>query len=441
MNAAPLVDEAGEYEALLQFMYLAPVGLVQTSFDGEIVFINPLAAQLLMPLSRDGALSNLFTAIENVSPELRHVVDSFESVQGTVCDATRIQLDAGIIGTADPRLLSLSLVKLDANRLMAVISDITQQVKRERLLRQNEAVLNAILIGVTDYVLLSLDRQGRITSCGDSVEHVTGFTVEAVLGQPYSFFAAAGTTTPDGLLDRLREAHLFGWSLLEGWRMRADGSQFWSSEIIAPLHDQEGRHEDDQAAYCFVIRDITDRREAGETLRRSTSCDHLTGLANRRAFFEAAQLELQRWARAPRELSLIMFDADHFKQINDTWGHPAGDAVLRALAASMSAIFRKSDIVARLGGEEFGVMLTGTGTAGAVTVATRLLRAVEAQTVAVDGSSIHYTLSAGVASMDPGVTGLDALIKRADVALYEAKRKGRNRVECWSSIRTDSVDE
>jgi diguanylate cyclase (GGDEF)-like protein/PAS domain S-box-containing protein len=441
MSAAPIVDEASEYEALLQFLYLAPVGLVQTSMDGEIVFINPISAQLLMPLSRDGALCNLFAALENVAPDLHNVVDSFEGQQGTVCDAVRIQINAGIAGTSDPKLLSFSIVKLDANRLMAVVSDITQQVKRERLLRQNEALLNAILIGVTDYVLVSLDRLGRITSCSDSLGHVTGFSAEAVLGQPYSIFSAADATTPEGLLDRLREADDSGWSLYDGWRTRADGSKFWGSEIIAPLHDAQDQQDDDHAAYCLVIRDITDRREAGEKLRRSTSCDHLTGLMNRRAFFEAAQLELQRWGRAPRELSLIMFDADHFKLINDSRGHPAGDAVLRALAASMTAIFRQADLVARVGGEEFVVMLPSTGTAGALAVATRLLQTVEAQTVTVDGSDIRYTISAGVATMDAEVSGLDALIKRADVAMYEAKRKGRNRVECWSATPTDNADE
>ena len=89
---------------------------------------------------------------------------------------------------------------------MAVRSDITLQVKRERQLRQNEALLNAIMIGATDYVLISLDRQGCITSCSKSVRAVTGFTVEALIGHPYSMFSAADATTPEGLVDRLREA-------------------------------------------------------------------------------------------------------------------------------------------------------------------------------------------------------------------------------------------
>lgn len=439
--SAAAIDQAAEYEALLQFMYLAPVGLVQTSMDGEISFMNPLSAQLLMPLSRDGALSNLFTALENVAPELRFLAGSFESQRGSVCDALRLQVNAGIAGGVDPKLLSLSLVKLDANRLMAVLSDITLQVKRERQLRQNEALLNAILIGATDYVLISLDRQGCITSCSKSVRAVTGFTVEALIGHPYSIFSAADATTPEGLVDRLREADLNGWSLHEGWRLRLDGSRFWASEIIAPLNDPRDQQLMHEAAYCFVIRDVTERRDAGELLRRATSCDHLTGLANRRAFFKDAQQELTRWQRAPRELTLIMFDADHFKSINDTWGHPAGDAVLCDLAATLTATFRQADIVARLGGEEFAVLMPSTGTSGALAVARRLLNAVVAQTVLVDGAAIRYTVSAGVATMNSTVSGLDALIKRADVALYEAKKNGRNRVECWSALPTVSRDD
>jgi diguanylate cyclase (GGDEF)-like protein/PAS domain S-box-containing protein len=444
VTAATTIDEAAEYEALLQFMYLAPVGLVQTSIDGEILFINPLSAQLLMPLSRDGALSNLFTALENIAPELRLLANSFAAQRGSICDAVRLQVNAGVAGSVDPKLLSLSLVKLDANRLMAVLSDITLQVKRERLLRQNEALLNAILIGATDYVLISLDRQGCITSCSKSAGAVTGFAVEALIGRPYSVFSAADATTPEGLLDRLREADLNGWSLIEGWRIRADGSQFWASEIIAPLQDPQDRQDRQDlqdAAYCFVMRDVSERREAGELLRRATSCDHLTGLANRRAFFEEAQQELTRWQRVPRELTLIMFDADHFKTINDSWGHPAGDAVLRDLAATLTATFRKADILARLGGEEFAVLMPSTGSTGALAVARRLLNAVAAQTVLVDGAAIRYTVSAGMATMDATVSGLDALIKRADVALYEAKKNGRNRVECWSSLPTVSPDD
>ena len=430
---------ADEYEALIQFLYLSPVGLAQTSIDGEIAMINPVSAQLLMPLSRDGNLANLFTALEGVAPDLRHLTAQFTSPHGMVCDALRIQLNAGVRGKSDPQMLSLSLLKLDATRLMAVLSDVTLQVRRERQLKHSEAWFNAILSGVTDYALVSLDGRGRIDDWNTSIGRVTGFDRGAVLGQPYSIFYPVDATTPDRVLDRLREADDNGWSLDDGWRMKADGSRFWGSAMISPLRDRPNSGAvalpsvDDEPAYCMIIRDITDKREASETHRRATTCDHLTGIANRRAFFDAAETELERWHRWPRKLSLVMFDADHFKRVNDTHGHPAGDAVLRHLAVLLSATFRQVDVVARVGGEEFAVLLPSTDAEGAAAVAERLRLAVESQAVEVDGVPIRCTISAGVATMHADVADLDALMKRADQALYAAKAAGRNRIECWSA--------
>ena len=179
-------DVLEEYEALIQFLYLAPVGLVQATLDGEIVMANPISAQLLMPLSRDGALDNLFTVLENVAPELRLLTAEFAAPHGMVCDALRSPLAGSVNGArADPKTLSLSLLKLDENRLMAVLGDVTQAVRRERLLKQSQAWFNAILTGIADYALVGLDARGRVDAWNPSIERVTGFTREAVQGQPY----------------------------------------------------------------------------------------------------------------------------------------------------------------------------------------------------------------------------------------------------------------
>ena len=432
-------DVVEEYEALIQFLYLAPVGLVQATLDGAIVMANPISAQLLMPLSRDGALDNLFTVLENVAPELRLLTAEFAAPHGMVCDALRIPLAGNGSGDAraDPKTLSLSLLKLDDARLMAVLGDVTQAVRRERLLKQNQAWFNAILTGIADYALVGLDAQGRVDDWNPSIARVTGFTREAVQGQPYSIFYPAGATTEERLLDRLREADRDGWSLDDGWRRKADGTRFWGSAIIAPLNARDDGAVDpdgaaDERGYSLILRDITDRRDAGESLRRAISCDHLTGLANRRAFFEAAEIEIDRWRRLPRPLSLILFDADHFKRVNDRHGHPGGDAVLRGLAERLTGTFREVDVVARIGGEEFVVLLPSTDLHGARAVADRLRQSVEAHCVDFDGRPIGCTVSAGVAAMDDGVADLAALMKRADQALYAAKAAGRNRVECWS---------
>jgi diguanylate cyclase (GGDEF)-like protein/PAS domain S-box-containing protein len=437
MSDTGAAEISDEHEALIQFLYLAPVGLIQAALDGTIAMINPISAQLLMPLSRDGSLCNLFTALENVAPALRHLCADFSGQQGVICDAMYLHLNGESPRQDAGKVLSLSVVKLDDTRLMAVLSDVTQQVARERALRQADAWLNAILTNVTDYALISLDRDGRVDAWNESIGRLMGHSADALLGQPYSIFYPPGATTDDHLLDRLREADADGWSLDEGLRMRADGSRFWGSAMIAPMQ-QRGAPADagDCApvapAYCLIIRDISDKREASERQRLATFRDYLTGLANRRAFFEAAERELARSKQSPRPTSMIMFDADHFKAINERFGHAAGDGVLCHFAAALRSIFRDVDVVARVGGEEFAVLLPSTGLADAAAVADRLRLSVEAACVNADGEAIRYTVSAGVATMDDSQNGLDGLMQRADQALYAAKARGRNRVDCWT---------
>ena len=421
---------AQEHEALLQFLYMAPIGLVQARLDGEILMVNPLCAQLLMPLVPDGALDNLFTALQAVAPDLRHRATSFPDSHGMVCEALQLPIAASRGTSAGPQVLSLSLLKLDSERLMAVLSDVTQSVQRDRELRQSQAWINSIVSSISDYALVTLDAAGQVAAWNPSIERLTGHTAAAVQGRSLALFYPDGQLPPQRLADRLQEAELHGWTLDEGWRSHADGSRFWGSCLIAPMH-APGDTPAAERAYSLIIRDITDRREANEALRRSVLCDHLTGLANRRAFFEAAELELGRWQRQPRPLSLLAFDADHFKQINDRHGHAAGDAVLRHLAAGLGSTFRHLDLVARSGGEEFLVLLPGTDIEGALVAARRLCRALGDRAVQVDGVPICCTMSAGVAAMDTDVDGLDMLMKRADLALYQAKALGRNRVECW----------
>jgi predicted signal transduction protein with EAL and GGDEF domain len=121
-----------EHEALMQFLYLAPVGLVQSSIDGEIVMINPISAQLLMPLSPDGCLTNLFTALEGVAPQVKRLAAAFDQPSGVVCEALRVPLGADNSAPGAPQVLSISLLKLDAGRLMAAITDATFDIQREQ---------------------------------------------------------------------------------------------------------------------------------------------------------------------------------------------------------------------------------------------------------------------------------------------------------------------
>lgn len=429
-------DTQENYEALLQFLYLAPVGLIQTNGDGEVVLINPLSAQLLMPLSREGNLDNLFDVLGEVAPDLRHMATRFDRLNGPICENNHLYIHARTGDRPRTQVISLSLYKLDSSRFMAVLNDVTLQVKRERLIRQNEVWFNAVAAGVSDYALVSLDAAGLVCEWNTTVGNLTGMTREDVVGKPYSLFSSEQAVTPEQVQDRLREADAGGWSLDEGWRVKADGSRFWGSMLISPLPNLALASDalpllDDETdpAYSLIMRDISERREASEQHRLATACDHLTGIANRRAFFEAAEREMARRKQSPRPLSLVLFDADHFKAVNDTYGHPAGDAVLCHLAKLLTSTFRQVDVVARVGGEEFAVLLPCTDVHTALKIANRLRENVEAQVVEVDGARIRFTVSGGVASMDDSMSDLNALMKRADQALYRAKASGRNRIQ------------
>jgi two-component system, cell cycle response regulator len=167
-----------------------------------------------------------------------------------------------------------------------------------------------------------------------------------------------------------------------------------------------------------------------EESRHLATIDGLTGLTNRRAFVEALDIEVARAARYGHQLSVILLDVDHFKQVNDTHGHASGDAVLAAVGAVLPKHVRKGDIVARWGGEEFVVALHSTDLAGAGTVAERMRQALEKLALSSPTHKpIPVTASFGAVSLRPGET-VDALVDRADRNMYRAKSAGRNRVEC-----------
>jgi diguanylate cyclase (GGDEF)-like protein len=166
-----------------------------------------------------------------------------------------------------------------------------------------------------------------------------------------------------------------------------------------------------------------------EEIYRLMTCDGLTQVHNKRAFHEALEREVSRSRRYQRVLSLVMFDIDHFKTINDTRGHLAGDAVLRQLAELVSANVRREDLLARVGGEEFGILAPEIPLEGARQLAEKLRALVEKADFRFEDARIPVTSSFGVATLAPGadLTAVD-LYRAADERLYVAKSAGRNRV-------------
>lgn len=164
-------------------------------------------------------------------------------------------------------------------------------------------------------------------------------------------------------------------------------------------------------------------------LTRLATTDSLTGIANRRHFIERGNQELERATRYKLPMALLLLDIDHFKQVNDSFGHPAGDKLLQVVAQACQSSARHVDLAGRLGGEEFALLMPETGAIAAHLAAERLRRAIANIVPAQSGVLLPVTASFGVATLNPRDTSLDTLLARADAALYRAKHGGRNRVE------------
>ena len=163
-----------------------------------------------------------------------------------------------------------------------------------------------------------------------------------------------------------------------------------------------------------------------EELHKLSITDSLTKIYNRRYFFEAGENLIEIAKRESKPISLLMLDIDYFKNVNDTYGHQAGDTVLIELTKAINSMVRKSDIFARIGGEEFALVLHNTSKQGAVIIANKIRKTVQNHHFKHDNIDIAVTISVGVSSLNSDYNDLDALYKDADVKLYEAKRVGRN---------------
>lgn len=205
---------------------------------------------------------------------------------------------------------------------------------------------------------------------------------------------------------------------------RKDGTRFpaecWAGELTGDV---------EAGSWVFIIRDISSRKHVESRLVEMATTDELTGTLNRRAFMQQAAKQFSLARRHGRETAILMIDADRFKAVNDTYGHDAGDAVLKALAKSIQSALREMDSLGRLGGEEFAALLPETDGNDAAIVAERVRAAVADTVVLHGGRDLTLTVSIGVAcGYGEGGELLESVLKRADNALYAAKRGGRNRV-------------
>lgn len=309
-------------------------------------------------------------------------------------------------------------------RLVGTNEDITERQQREAALRESEdrfhSTFDAAAIGMA-----LVSQEGRFMQANDALCRIVGYT-QAELQQK----SMQEITHPDDLgVDRALMRELLAGSResyqMEKRFLHQDGHEIWILLSGSAVRDASGK----VLYFVAQIQDFTERRALLDKLELQATKDYLTGLSNRRHFLERGETEVAHVQRYDHGLSLFMLDIDHFKSINDTYGHKAGDIVLQQLSQILRDTLRTVDVIGRIGGEEFVVLMPETDLPQALEVAERLREIVAATDVmANEGLVLHFTVSIGVVALKGKDVNLDTLLNRADRALYQAKAGGRNKV-------------
>ena len=306
---------------------------------------------------------------------------------------------------------------------------------RWRLFNIVSLARDLVVENLTDGVIVADDR-GRIADLNGAAEELLGLSRRTAAGRPAREVMAAHPALAR-LLDAGVPQDESGAGHLD-LTLRGDADSHYYSLTVSPVARRRG----ESAGRAVVLHDVTERVRLVERTRELANTDDLTGLANRRYFLEQAALELELTRRYGSKTSLILVDVDHFKLVNDTYGHQAGDRVLKEVAAACRRALRLVDVIGRFGGEEFAVLLPHTGIEEAEVVAERLRAGVASLRMASGGSGIPITvtLSIGVTEfgldVEEGLDTLESIIARADQAMYAAKRRGRDtvvRAEAYSN--------
>lgn len=307
--------------------------------------------------------------------------------------------------------------------------------------------MNAPLPSLSDLVvervgfgIFVLDRQMNVLMWNRFMHDHSGLAAEQVVGK--SIFASFPELPRVWLTRKLESVFQLGSFAFSSWEQRpylfkfdhdrpiTGGVDFMQQDctFMPLMRDREVE------AVCVTVSDVThvsimqrEREEAVAKLQEYADRDGLTGIANRRYFEARLREEYTRWQRYGGELSILLFDLDHFKKINDQFGHVVGDTVLREMAQRVSHVVRAQDTFGRFGGEEFALLLPCTPLEDAMLVAEKIRNTIGDRAVDVQGVDVPVTASVGGAAARAGVPAYEALINEADAALYSAKRQGRNR--------------
>lgn len=402
-------------------------GVIATDAESRITHMNPAAERLTdwtLAKARGQLLAGVFRLVDphNQQPVTVPVVSALAigAVGKKAYYATLIAR-----GGAERHVTQHStLIREESGTvkgMVVVFADVTSEYQVREALRESEERFHLMFENHDAIMLLIEPETGRILDANQAAARFYGYPVARLCAMATQDISSVSSLDRislrrDSSLPKYRDDFIFSHRLASG--------EVRVVEVHASPILLRG-----QSILFAIIHDITERRALELEMRRLATTDPLTGLANRRVFLDQVARELERFQRYDKPVALLMLDLDSFKRINDTRGHATGDAVLQHFANVARESLRKIDLLGRLGGEEFAALLPGTDAAGAVHLAERLRQAVAERPAEIEGGSLAYTVSIGVTWFAPADSNADAILARADRALYHAKDNGRNQVE------------
>lgn len=395
--------------------------------DGRIELINPAGADMFGLDSPDTAVGRMFK--EFVAPHYRPIVE--HGLDILVRERSRVPMkmvrDDGL--PVDAEVAATPFETEDGKpAVMLVARDVTERQRATRAIVQREERLRKIMETMVD-ALVIIDSRGIIETFNRAAERIFGYKPQEVVGRSVNMLMPAQVGAQhEGFIRKYmktgRSTVVGLGRVVEG--RRKDGSTFPMELALSELTLGESQ------LFIGVLRDITERRAQEERLRYLATRDHLTGLPNRALFQERLEEAVARADDLGHHVAILFLDLDHFKNINDTLGHPMGDRVLQAVGRRLEAVVRPGDTVAHLSGDEFTVILDGVaGPAEASAIADKLLDRL-AEPFEIDGREIYTSGSIGIVMYPENSEDIANLLKHVDTAVNFAKKQGRNNFQFYT---------
>ncbi|MGM0423135.1 MAG: GGDEF domain-containing protein [Pseudomonadota bacterium] len=286
------------------------------------------------------------------------------------------------------------------------------------------------IIMLADEAIIVVDKDDNIMLVNRAAEKIFDYNASELMGKPaYLLVPESVRSENQRVVEDFVQEGSYRRRLNDKGHVllgrRKNGEEFHTQTTLMRLTYDKRR------AIAFIIRDITEDKKTEEELLKLASTDPLTGAFNRREFSSLAEREAKRSRRYDRPLSIMMLDLDHFKDLNDTHGHAAGDKALQRFTTICCNALRNIDIFGRWGGEEFVALLPETSAENAAVIAERLRKLVSETEIDFNGEKLKFTVSIGVAQFRSNEHALENPLARADAAVYDAKKAGRNNIAIY----------